>query len=172
MVVRRVCIERLCVLIIAFFVLGNIAFAKDVTLKWDRNTEQDLIGYVLFYDNESHLENPGDKSPSGNAIYDGRDAHYPSPVFLTDAESGNTETLSGITVEGIWYPNSNPRIFVSGDSDPGSGVSRVQFKLENHNDDDDHYYTIRAYDTEGLVSSPSNEVGTRPYPPYDVYVSN
>lgn len=41
--------KRLVFLIVMFFVWGLPAFALDITLQWDANTEADLAGYKVYY---------------------------------------------------------------------------------------------------------------------------
>ena len=58
--------------IVLLHFLSVSAFARDVTLEWDDNTETDLAGYKLYY-----------KSGSGGTPYNGTDANggaSPSPI--------------------------------------------------------------------------------------------
>ena len=51
-----------------FFLPLTQAYALDVTLGWDKNTETDLAGYKVFYDTESrHPDNPDAYTGTGAA---------------------------------------------------------------------------------------------------------
>ena len=45
--------KRLMLLIAMFFVWGIPAYALDITLQWDANTEEDLAGYKVYYKTET-----------------------------------------------------------------------------------------------------------------------
>jgi phosphodiesterase/alkaline phosphatase D-like protein len=52
------------------FVCGNLAYARDVTLQWDANTESDLAGYVIYYDIDSSHPYTGSGAQEGNSPID------------------------------------------------------------------------------------------------------
>lgn len=102
-----------------FFLLMPAALqAGEVTLAWDPNTEENLVGYKLYYDSDSDIE-----------MYRGSGANEgdsPVVIYLDDLDDADSPsyTLTGLTT-GQYY-----------------------------------YFALTAFDTDGLESDFSDEVGT------------
>ncbi|MFA5516454.1 MAG: fibronectin type III domain-containing protein [Desulfuromonadales bacterium] len=78
-------------ILIAFvFLVGNSAFAKDITLAWDPNEEPDVVGYRVYY-----------KIDSSSLPFDGAGAS--EGVSPVDAGDNLSLTLTGLREDQIIY---------------------------------------------------------------------
>lgn len=91
--------KKLLLTLVIVFLLVSTAFAMDVTLQWDANTEPDLAGYKIYYDTDSGHPYEGTGATEGN-----------SPVTMTLSQDENSDTnLVEFTVHGL--PDAGTKYF-------------------------------------------------------------
>ena len=79
---------------LVFLFVGNV-FAADVTIQWDANTELDLAGYKIYYDNDSGVPYVGEIAIQGRS---------PIIVPVADLDANNPEiTLNGFDDSKDYY---------------------------------------------------------------------
>ena len=106
--------KKLLLTLVIVFLLVSTAFAMDVTLQWDANTEPDLAGYKIYYDTDSGHPYEGIGATEGN-----------SPITITLSQDENSDTnIVEFTVHGL--PDAGIKYFaVTASDDQGleSGYS-------------------------------------------------
>lgn len=85
MLVFKCCLRPLVLAVVRIFFVSTATYAMDVSFAWDANTEEDVIGYYLYY-----------KTGSSGEPYNGTDAlEGPSPVYI-EGRNTTTYTLTGL----------------------------------------------------------------------------
>ena len=83
--------KRLIFTIVAFCLLAGPAWAMDVALTWDANTEADLAGYNLYYSDDPAI-------PESNRM------KIAIPLGMQGFNPANPEyTINGLPNEKKWY---------------------------------------------------------------------
>jgi hypothetical protein len=118
-------------ILIFTFMISTTVFAKNVTLQWDPNTEPDLGGYKVYYDSDTGTPWVGDEAVEGKS---------PIRVWVNGKKPSDPEYADDLELA----DNANP-----------------EFTLTGLVNEDVHYFTVTAFDTElpvSLESDHSNEV--------------
>ena len=95
--------KRILLIIFIVFCLTPLSYSE-ITLQWDPNTEPDLNGYMVYYDDETHCENDEDTCTNPTGLFDGTGAvEGASPIIIQAIPSSPEFTLTGLDESIDWF---------------------------------------------------------------------